>query len=291
MRDALKKYGCFLANIRQFFSERAVVEVCTPQLLDYPVTDVYIDSIALQVNKDIGLKSKYLHTSPELEMKKRLAQGSGDIYQICQVFRDNEQGIQNFNEFTMLEYYRLGFDIHQLMDDMTDLLKSLGFTRPAMQLSYAQAFSEFANIDILKTDFDDLKKIATAHDLCPDFEWIEDLQILLFTALCEPKLEKIPLCFIYDYPASQSALAKVQGQVASRFEMYMYGDEVANGYDELQDAQDYQKCFEYEINKRLVLGKTPVAIDKDFLSNLQNSLPQCSGVAIGLERLLSNLLK
>jgi lysyl-tRNA synthetase class 2 len=94
------------------------------------------------------------------------------------VFRDNEQGIQNFNEFTMLEYYRLGFDIHQLMDDMTDLLKSLGFTRPAMQLSYAQAFSEFANIDILKTDFDGLKKIATAHDLCPDFEWIEDLQIL-----------------------------------------------------------------------------------------------------------------
>ena len=239
----------------------------------------------------LDLNQKYLHTSPELEMKKLLANGSGDIYQICQVFRDNEQGTQNFNEFTMLEYYRLGFDIHRLMDDMTNLLKSLGFTKPAMRLSYAQVFSEFTNIDILNTDFDALKKTAESYDLCSDFEWIEDLQILLFTALCEPKLEEFPLCFIYDYPESQSALAKVGGQVAHRFEMYMFGVEVANGYDELQDAQDYQKCFEREINKRLVLGKTPVDIDEDFLSNLQNSLPQCSGVAIGLERLLSNLLK
>ncbi len=291
MINSLKLSADIIKKIRQFFDGQGLCEVQTPQLLDYPTTDVYIDSIALQVNKDIGLKSKYLHTSPELEMKKLLAKGSGDIYQICQVFRDNEQGAQNFNEFTMLEYYRLGFDIHRLMDDMTDLLKSLGFTRPATRLSYAQAFSEFADIDILNMDFNDLKKIAKSHDLCSDFEWIEDLQILLFTALCEPKLEEYPLCFIYDYPKSQSALAKVQGQVAHRFEMYMYGDEVANGYDELQDAQDYQKCFGLEINKRLVLGKAPVDIDKGFLSNLQNSLPQCSGVAIGVERLLSNLLK
>ncbi len=287
----LKKRHQLITKIRHFFDEQGLIEVQTPQLLDYPTSDAYIDSIKVQLNEDIAPELKYLHTSPELAMKKLLAQGSGDIYQICQVFRDNEQGTQNFNEFTMLEYYRLGFDIHELMDDITDLLQSLGFVKPAMRLSYAQAFNEFVNIDILNTDFDALKKIAKSHDLCTDFERIEDLQILLFTALCEPKLQTFPLCFIYDYPKNQSALAKVKGQVAQRFEMYLWGVEVANGYDELQEAQDYQKCFEYEINKRLVLGKPFVALDKNFLSNLQTPLPQCSGVAIGLERLASNLLK
>ncbi len=287
----LKKHHQLITKIRQFFDEQDLIEVQTPQLLDCPTSDVYIDSIKAQLNTDIAPELKYLHTSPELEMKKLLAQGSGDIYQICQVFRDNEQGAQNFNEFTMLEYYRLGFDSHALMDDITNLLKSLGFTQSAVHFSYAQAFSEFADIDILNTEFDALKKIAKSHDLCIDFEWIEDLQILLFTALCEPKLKAFPLCFIYDYPKNQSALAKVEGQVARRFEMYLSGVEVANGYEELQNAHDYQACFEREISKRLVLGKALVELDKDFLSSLQTPLPQCSGVAIGLERLASNLLK
>ncbi len=116
MVSPLKAKAELIKKIRQFFDEQGLLEVQTTQLLNYPTTDVYIDSIAVQINKDIGLKVKYLHTSPELEMKKMLANGSGDIYQMCQVFRDNEQGIQNFNEFTMLEYYRLGFDIHKLMD-------------------------------------------------------------------------------------------------------------------------------------------------------------------------------
>lgn len=287
----LKKHHQCIKKIRQFFDEQNLIEVQTPQLLDCPISDVYIDSIKVQVNKDISLKSKYLHTSPELEMKKLLANGSGDIYQICQVFRDNEQGEQNFNEFTMLEYYRLGFDIHALMDDITNLLKSLGFSQPEVRFSYAQAFYKFADIDILNTDFRDLKKIAKSHELCSDFEWIEDLQVLLFTHLIEPKLKTLPLCFIYNYPRAQSALAKVEGKVAQRFEMYMSGMEVVNGYDELQNTQDYQACFEREMSKRLILGKMPVDMDKDFLLNLQNPLPQCSGAAIGIERLVSNLLK
>lgn len=287
----LKKYHQCIKKIRQFFDEQDLIEVQTPQLFDCPISDVYIDSVKVKINKDISLESKYLHTSPELAMKKLLANGSGDIYQICQVFRDNEQGEQNFNEFTILEYYRLGFDIHALMYDITNLLKSLGFSKSAARFSYAQAFHKFAGIDILNTNFNNLKKIAKSHELCTDFNWVEDLQILLFTHLVEPKLKILPLCFIYDYPQSQSALAKVDGQVAQRFEMYMSGIEVANGYDELQNAQDYQACFEREINKRLVLGKMPVDMDKDFLLNLQSPLPQCSGVAIGIERLMSNLLK
>lgn len=289
MRDALKKRNNFLAQVRQFFSKRDVVEVQTPQLLDAPTTDVYIDSIAMLVNKDIEKQSKYLHTSPELEMKKLLANGSGDIYQICSVFRDNEQGSQNFNEFTMLEYYRLGFDMHQLMDDIIQLLDMLGVQGRVSKLSYAQAFFEYSDIDILNADFETLKIIARKHSLSTDFEWIEDLQILLFTHLIEPKLESLPLCFIYDYPATQSALAKVEGQIAHRFELYMNGIEIANGYDELQEVKIYQQRFSGEIDKRVVLGKTSVDMDKDFLSNLKNPLPQCSGVAIGIERLLSQI--
>ncbi|WXU00039.1 MAG: Elongation factor P--(R)-beta-lysine ligase [Catillopecten margaritatus gill symbiont] len=287
MRDALKKRSLFISQIRQFFSERNVVEVQTSQLLNNPITDVYIDSITTQVNQDIQPQLKYLHTSPELEMKKLLANGSGDIYQICSVFRDNEQGSQNFNEFTMLEYYRLGFDNLALMNEIVELLRYLGFQGDISLLSYEQAFIKFADIDILDTDFNALKKIAKKHSLCTDFEWIEDLQILLFTHLIEPELAKLDACFIHDYPACQSALARVEGDVALRFELYIKGVEVANGYDELQNADDYQKRFKSEITKRVVLDKVAVELDQDFLSTLKNPLPQCSGVSIGIERLLS----
>lgn len=287
MRAELKKRGLFVSQIRQFFAERNVVEVQTPQLLDIPITDVYIDSITTQVNQDSQPQSKYLHTSPELEMKKLLANGSGDIYQICSVFRDNEQGDQNFNEFTMLEYYRLDFNSLELMNEMVELLRYLGFQGDVSLLSYEQAFIKYADIDILDCDFDALKKVAKTHDLCTDFERIEDLQILLFTHLIEPELAKLDACFVYDYPACQSALARVEGDIALRFELYIKGIEVANGYDELQNVDEYRQRFRNEMDKRIVLGKTAVELDEEFLSHLKNPLPQCSGVAIGIERLLS----
>jgi len=290
MREDLKKYSDFLQKIRHYFDNQSVLEVQTSALLKTPATDVYIDSLSMKVNQDIDLEqTRYLHTSPELEMKKLLANGSGDIYQICEVFRDNEQGSQNFNEFTMLEYYRLGFDIHQLMDDMVQLLKTLGIEYRVSKLSYAQAFFEYSDIDIHNTDFAALKVIAKTHGLSTDFEWIEDLQILLFTHLIEPKLNDYPLCFVYDYPATQSALAIVEGKVSHRFELYMNGVEIANGYDELQEASAYQCCFVSEIDKRSTLGKTSVDLDEDFLLSLSDSLPQCSGVAIGIDRLLSQI--
>lgn len=290
MRDALKRRADFLALIRQFFADQGVVEVHTPKLLKHPTTDVYIDSIDCKINRDIGLiQKRYLHTSPELEMKKLLSNGSGDIYQICSVFRDNEQGEQNTNEFTLLEYYRLGFDRHQLMDDVACLIRKLGVKSPIEKISYAQAFLQFADIDILNTDFSHLKKIAKSRGITSDFEYLEDLQIFLFTDLVEPSLKQIPVCFVYDYPACQSALARVVDGVAYRFELYINGVEIANGYDELQSAQDYQKCFMREINKRHALGKFSMEIDQDFLSILQRPIPQCSGVAIGIERLLSQI--
>ncbi|MCH9645287.1 MAG: EF-P lysine aminoacylase GenX [Proteobacteria bacterium] len=289
MRQALIKKAKLLEKIRAFFDHQNVLEVQTSYLLTHPTTDVYIDSISMQVNKDIAIQSKYLHTSPELEMKKLLANGSGDIYQICQVFRDNEQGSENFNEFTMLEYYRLGFDIHQLMDDVSHLFSVLGFTQEITKFSYAQAFSTFANIDILNSDFNALKKIAKSHDLCTDFEWIEDLQILMFTDLVEPKLAQYPLCFIYDYPSEQSALARIEGRISHRFELYLSGIEVANGYDELQYVSEYQQVFAQENQRRFELGKTAFAQNLDFFQQLQNPLPQCAGVAIGVDRLFSQI--
>ena len=290
MQEDLKEYNDFLQKIRAFFNDQNVLEVQTPTLLSTPATDVYIDSLRVKLNQDIGLEqTQYLHTSPELEMKKLLAKGSGDIYQICPVFRDNEQGSQNTNEFTLLEYYRLGFDIHQLMDDMVGSLKTVGIDSQVTKLSYAQAFLEFGDIDILNTDFSTLKIIAKTHGLTTDFEWIEDLQILLFTHLIEPKLQAFPLCFIFDYPASQSALAKVEGRVAHRFELYMNGIEIANGYDELRHADEYKAVFEQETAKRETLKKHTPDLNKGYLEAIQSSLPKCAGVAIGMSRLFSQI--
>jgi len=290
MREDLKKYSDFLQKIRHYFDNQSVLEVQTSALLSIPATDVYIDSMSMKINQDIDLEqTRYLHTSPELEMKKLLANGSGDIYQICEVFRNNEQGSQNFNEFTMLEYYRLGFDIHQLMDDMVQLLKTLGIEYQVSKLSYAQAFFEYSDIDILNTDFSALKVIAKKHGLSTDFEWIEDLQILLFTHVIEPKLKDNHLCFVYDYPATQSALAIVEGKVSHRFELYMNGIEIANGYDELLHANEYQKVFEQEIEKRSTLKKYTPDLNKSYLNAIQLSLPKCAGVAVGMGRLFSQI--
>ncbi len=287
-KTQLLHYQNFLHQIRAFFYSRKVTEVKTAALLSNPISDVYIDSICAIVNKEIEKpKSLYLHTSPEIEMKKFLARGSGDIYQICSVYRDNEQGNQNFNEFTMLEYYRLDFDIHKLIDEITDLLVKLGWRHNIKRISYKEAFIKYTGIDILQTDFDALKSIAKSHGLSVEFDWMEDLQMLLFIHLIEPQLKDYPACFVYDYPKQQCALAQIDGQVAKRFELYLNGVEVANGYQELQSAEDYRHRFNNELAKRKQLSKSTSTIDEQFLQELKEDLPFCSGVAIGIERLFS----
>ena len=135
-KENLLRYQNLTRNIRDFFYARNVIEVVTPSLLSTPTTDVYIDSIEVSVNQALSKSSKfYLHTSPELEMKRMLSRGSGDIFQICQVFRDNEHGRINSNEFTMLEFYRVGFGMHQLIDEIKDLLVILGKDDSIKQLS------------------------------------------------------------------------------------------------------------------------------------------------------------
>ena len=286
-KENLVNYQNLTRKIRDFFYSRQVIEVVTPSLLDTPTTDVYIDSIEVSVNHALSKSSKfYLHTSPELEMKRLLSKGSGDIFQICQVFRDNEQGNINSNEFTMLEFYRVDFDMHQLMDEIQELLVVLGKNDPVQKMSYAQAFFDFSDIDILNSDIEELKKILQSLGLNSDYDWIEDMQTVLFVHLIEPKLKDIPVCFIYDFPKHQAALAQINGLVANRFELYIKGIEIANGYQELQSSEDYRSRFNQELIKREKLSKSIPAIDEQFLKELSSSsLPFCSGVAIGIERL------
>ena len=290
VKKNLVHYQDLIIKIREFFYSRKVTEVKTPSLLFSPTTDVYIDSIELKVNRDISKSTDlYLHTSPELEMKRLLSKGSGDIFQICQVYRDNEYGSNNSNEFTMLEFYRIDFDMHSLVDEITELLKVLGKNDAITKISYAQAFSEYSNIDILDADLEDLKKIANSLGLNSDYDWVEDLQTLLFVHLIEPKINQIPICFIYDYPKEQSALAKIEGPIAHRFELYLNGIEVANGYEEIQSADEYRDRFNNELYKREKISKKNSIVDEDFLRDMKMGLPRCSGVAIGIERLFSTI--
>ena len=290
LKEKLLNHQNLIRNIRSFFYSRNVVEVVTPSLLTTPTTDVYIDSIEVSVNQALSKSSKfYLHTSPELEMKRLLSKGSGDIFQICQVFRDNEFGRINSNEFTMLEFYRVGFDMQQLIEELKELLIALGKDDKAEKMSYAQAFFDFAEIDILNSDFEALKIILESYGLSSDYEWIEDMQMVLFVHLVEPKLKSIPVCFIYDFPWQQSALAQIDGPVAHRFEMYINGTEIANGYQEIQTSNEYRDRFQTEINKRKSLSKFTDFLDEDFLDDLKDGLPACSGVAIGIDRLFTSL--
>ena len=290
VKKNLVRYQDLIIKIREFFYSHKVTEVKTPSLLLSPTTDVYIDSIEVKVNQAISRSAElYLHTSPELEMKRLLSKGSGDIFQICQVYRDNEYGKNNSNEFTMLEFYRIDFDMHHLMENIVDLLAALGKTEAITKISYAQAFFEYGNIDILNTDLKGLKKIANSLGLSSNYDWAEDLQTLLFVHLIEPKIRQIPICFIYDYPKEQAALAKIEGSVAHRFELYLNGVEVANGYQEIQTANEYRDRFNTEIYKREKISKQISLVDEQFLKDIKDGLPNCSGVAIGIERLFSTI--
>ena len=168
----------------------------------------------------------------------------------------------------------------ELREEMIDAVK---------EISYAEAFYDYAEIDILNSDFEGLKNILESHGLNSDYEWIEDIQMVLFVHLIEPQLKTFPVCFIYDFPKQQAALAQIDGLVAHRFEMYIKGTEIANGYQEIQTSKEYRDRFETELGKRKSLSKSIGSLDEDFLDDLKVGLPSCSGVAIGIDRLFTSL--
>ncbi|MDZ7662414.1 EF-P lysine aminoacylase EpmA [Thiohalophilus sp.] len=282
-----------LQQLRAFFAQRGVLEVETPILQRHAVTDVHIDSLGVP----LAGTDAYLHTSPEYPMKRLLAAGSGPVYQLCKVFRAGEAGHRHNPEFTLLEWYRPGFDHHVLMHELEQLVRalladdvSLGET---CKLSYRRLFQQYLQVDPFTCAVNDLQQQARQYriELAGQSELDRDGWLdLLLTHVIEPQLPANRPVFIYDYPASQGALARLQQQnditVASRFELYINGLELANGYHELQDPVEQRRRFERDQQQRRQQGRFVPELDEKFLAALEHGLPDCAGVALGIDRLL-----
>lgn len=289
--DAIRKRANLLQQVRAFFHVHNVMEVDTPTMSLAGNTDPNVESFSIQSRKE----TLYLHTSPEFTMKRLLAAGSGSIYQVCKVFRQDEFGQFHNFEFTMLEWYRVGYDYHLLMDEVESLLKVLlekTGIRESVRISYQQAFMDYAGFDPMVIENMQLVEQATSLG----FGNIQGLGVnerdawleLLFDQVVVPKLPNNSIVFVYDYPASQAALAKIRKDdgVAERFEVYINGIELANGFNELTDASEQRFRFMKESKVRAEQGKPVIPVDEQLLNALASGLPDCAGVALGLDRLL-----
>jgi lysyl-tRNA synthetase class 2 len=287
--DALQVRAEILASLRAFFADRGVLEVETPLLSAATVTDLHLRSLSLRVGGDDG-QTMYLQTSPEFAMKRLLAHGSGPIYQISKAFRDAEAGRRHNPEFTILEWYRPGWDHHRLMDEIDELLAAVLGSSPAERLGYAEAFTRHAAIDPHRASRGDLERrvrdlgVRGVTDLDRD-----DLLNLLLSHVVEPGLGRGCPTFIHDFPASQAALARIRPgdpPLAERFEVFVEGVELANGYHELTDPSEQRRRFEADLAGRRRRGLPEVPIDHRLLAALEAGLPECAGVALGVDRLV-----
>ena len=292
---ALRARATMYAQIRQFFAERDVLEVETPVLSQAGVTDVHLASVQAQRHVNGQKQTHYLQTSPEFAMKRLLASGSGPIYQICKVFRDDEHGRKHNSEFTMLEWYRPGFSLKELMFEVTDLLNEtlkqrFGEIRPTI-LSYKHAFMDRLDLNPLQASLQDLKdccrRVGLSLNLGEDRLGYIDL---LFSHYVEPSLGFDTPVFLTDFPPEMASLAKTRvdedGElVAARFELYIEGLELANAYDELIDADVLRSRFEADNAERAKLGLHVMPIDEYLLAALPH-MSECAGIALGIDRLL-----
>ncbi|WP_394145958.1 elongation factor P--(R)-beta-lysine ligase [Vibrio atypicus] len=292
--EQLRQRAKLLNSIRQFFAERDVLEVDTPAMSHATVTDVHLHTFQTEfVGPGYADGSKlYFMTSPEFHMKRLLAAGSGCIYQINKAFRNEENGRYHNPEFTMLEWYRVGFDHHKLMDEMDQLLQLVLECDEAERMTYQQAFIKVLGVCPLEGSMEALKVVAGELGLSDIAEPEQDrdtLLQLLFSIGVEAKIGQTVPAFVYDFPASQAALAKINQQdsrVADRFEVYFKGIELANGFHELDNPQEQLKRFEEDNAKRIEMGLSPQPIDHHLIAALQSGLPECAGVALGIDRLI-----
>lgn len=290
----LKRRAQYLADIRLFFAQQDVWEVETPILSQAAPTAPYLDSFTTCYSS-IGSKQQqtyYLHPSPEFSMKRLLAAESGSIYQIAKVFRNGEWGKFHSPEFTMLEWYRTDFTLSQLMAEVTALLQQVFSFKDFERLTYCRLFKQYLNINVLTCPDDDIQHCARQNitSLPADFDadrdgWLE----LLMSDVMESQLGNCT--FVYDYPPSQAQLATIVkdqsgNEVADRFELYIDGVELANGYNELLDADKLYQRFASDNQQRRQQNKPIIAIDENLLAAMQSGLPPCSGVALGLDRLM-----
>ena len=283
MRHLITRRARFLAAIRAFFAARGVLEVDTAQLRPCGVTDPQLVSLAAS--------GGYLQTSPEYAMKILLSLGAGDIYQLAHVFRGEEQGRKHRREFMLLEWYRLGYDHLRLMDEVADLVRELlpaCRAWPLRRTPYAAAFRQHLGIDIDRMDDAALRALCTTRlPESADWQLSRDAMLdLLFTHYVEPELGRDTLEFLCDYPPSQAALARIIDGKAARFELYINGLELCNGFWELSDAHEQRARFLADNRERAQLGLPEMPLDEAFLAALERGLPDSAGVALGVDRLL-----
>lgn len=295
--NTLKKRAQYLADVRLFFAERDVWELETPILSAAAPTAPYLDSFTTDYSP-IGSDEKqtyYLQASPEFAMKRLLAAGSDSIYQIAKVFRNGEQGRLHSPEFTMLEWYRPGLSLNQLMDEVNRLLQQVFDFDTVSRMSYQGLFEFYFKLNVFSCSDAGIKRCGQRFikSLPNDFDtdrdgWLE----LLMGHVIEPKLAEMKWSlFVYDFPASQAQLAKIKhdqqgNQVADRFELYINGVEIANGYNELLDANELRQRFDDDNQQREQQNKPQIPLDENLLAAMKYGLPECSGVALGFDRLL-----
>lgn len=288
----LAKRAEILAIIRQYFAQQQVLEVDTPVLSHCAVSDPFIDSLEVAYRAEPQAPSTlcYLQTSPEYAMKRLLAAGSGPIYQLGKVFRNGESGRRHNPEFTLLEWYRPGMDEQQLMADVEALLNLVMGWGTIRRISYHELFQHALGLDLEQADEAELAACARGQvDLAgPDLDrdgWLN----LLMSHCIEPTLQAPT--FVTDYPASQAALARLKTDsagrlVAARFELFCAGMELANGYHELTDASEQQRRLLADQAERAALGLPQRPLDHRLVSALRAGLPDCAGVALGVDRLV-----
>ncbi len=280
-----------LARVRSFFAERKVLEVDTPMLSRSAPIDPYIEVMTIHLQQG---EKNYLHTSPEHAMKRLLANGSGDIYQLSHVFREGEIGTIHNPEFSLIEWYRINLELQSLIEETLQLLQLFIESRSITYYSYYQLFKTHLNIDYRNISVEELRSIAESHSLpTPYTPWNKENYLhFLLSSLIEPQLKEFTI--VHSYPPSQASLAQIfqleEEKVAQRFEIYYNNIEIANGFHELSDPTEQRKRFQHANQRRIAQGKPPLPIDEPLLAALPQ-LPDCCGVAVGFDRLLMLKLK
>ncbi|MDW5378214.1 EF-P lysine aminoacylase EpmA [Halomonas sp. HP20-15] len=292
--ETLRERARLLARVRAFFAARDVLEMETPVLGHGGSTDVHLDALSLTATTGAGRERLWLQTSPEFAMKRLLAAGSGPIFQLARCFRDGEVGPRHNLEFTMLEWYRPGFSLAELIDESVALVREvLPAAAGGERLRpYRELFREQLQVDPFTTPLASLRQLAGERGgLDMDDADRDGCLDLLMGLVIEPTLGREGIDVVIDYPASQAALARhhrdSEGElVAARFELYVDGLELANGYDELTDAAEQARRFAADNAQRRELGKPLVDVDERLLAALEAGMPAGSGVALGIDRLI-----
>ena len=294
----LARRAALLARAREFFAGRGVLEVETPVLVGAAVTDVHIHSARVELEP--GARPLHLVTSPEYAMKRLLAAGCGDIYQIAHVVRAGERSRLHNPEFTLVEWYRLGFTLDALMSEVDalarELLGAAAASRSSERITYRNAFLRELKLDPLTARVAELERAASCRGFVAprtgslEAQGARDVLLdFLMGAVVGPALGLGALTFVHHYPASQAALAELDAddpRVALRFELYCDGIELANGFRELASSTEQRARFEHDRRERARAGLPVPAIDERLLGALDAGLPACSGVALGFDRLL-----